>query len=95
MRRLLPALLFTILITFPLIYIFYLPSDFISFKQSIIYILTFAGNIYFWNNSDYFSPSTDLMPFSHLWSLGVEEQFYVILPIFLYLIFKFKLFKKI
>ena len=40
-KRLLPALLFTILTTFPLIYIFYLPSDFISFRQSIIYILTF------------------------------------------------------
>lgn len=34
------------------------------------------------------------MPFSHLWSLGIEEQFYLFLPIFLYLIFKFKILKK-
>jgi peptidoglycan/LPS O-acetylase OafA/YrhL len=36
------------------------------------------------NGSSYFSPSTDFNPFVHTWSLGVEEQFYLIFPLVLF-----------
>ena len=80
-RRLLPALFASLFFTYVLNYFLLLPSDFEQFKNSIVYVLTFTGNIYFWNNTDYFSPSTDILSLSHL-SLGVEEQFYLLFQYF-------------
>ena len=93
-RRLLPALFASLFFTYVLNYFLLLPSDFEQFKNSIVYVLTFTGNIYFWNNTDYFSPSTDILSLSHLWSLGVEEQFYLLFPILLFIVFKNKLLKR-
>ena len=53
-RRLFPAVLFTIIFTYVLHYFVLLPDDFNKLKDSILYVLTFTGNIYFWQNSDYF-----------------------------------------
>ncbi len=94
LRRLLPALLFTLLFAYILNYFILLPTDFINFKESIFYVLSFTGNYFFWKSSDYFSESIDILPLSHLWSLGVEEQFYLILPLSLVLINKFKILNK-
>lgn len=88
LRRLMPTLIFTIFLTFIISYTIFLPEDYQVFKNSVPYTLLFAGNIYFWRTNDYFSPTTDIMPLSHLWSLAVEEQFYLLFPIFIYLLFK-------
>ena len=93
-RRLLPSLFAYLFFKYVLNYFLLLPSDFEQFKNSIVYVLTFTGNIYFWNNTDYFSPSTDILSLSHLWSLGVEEQFYLLFPILLFIVFKNKLLKR-
>jgi len=90
LRRLLPSLIFTTVLTYIISYIFLLPEDFQIFKNSVPYVLLFTGNLFFWKTNDYFSPSTDIMPLSHLWSLGVEEQFYLIFPFIIFIIFKFK-----
>ena len=90
LRRLLPSLIFTTVLTYIISYIFLLPEDFQIFKNSVPYVLLFTGNLFFWKTNDYFSPSTDIMPLSHLWSLGVEEQFYLIFPLIIFIIFKFK-----
>jgi peptidoglycan/LPS O-acetylase OafA/YrhL len=90
LRRLLPSLIFTTVLTYIISYIFLLPEDFHIFKNSVPYVLLFTGNLFFWKTNDYFSPSTDIMPLSHLWSLGVEEQFYLIFPLIIFIIFKFK-----
>ena len=87
-RRLFPALLSTILFTYILNYPLLLPQDFRGLKESLLYIISFTGNIYFWQNNDYFSLETDIQPLSHLWSLGVEEQFYLLFPIIIFLVFK-------
>lgn len=42
-------------------------------------------------SGDYFNAASNAKPLLHLWSLGVEEQFYLIFPIFLYLLYKTKL----
>ena len=55
LRRLLPALLFTLLFAYILNYFTLLPTDFINFKESIFYVLSFTGNYFFWKSSDYFS----------------------------------------
>jgi peptidoglycan/LPS O-acetylase OafA/YrhL len=46
---------------------------------------TFSSNIVLWNESGYFDPASDTKPLLHLWSLGIEEQFYIFWPIILVL----------
>lgn len=94
LRRLLPALIVTIIFTTIVSYFIFLSEDFELFKNSIPYTLLFVGNIFFWKNNDYFSPSTDIMPLSHLWSLAIEEQFYFLFPFLIFLVFKVRFLKK-
>ena len=93
-RRLLPSLFFTIILTYSIGYLIFLPEDFLILKYSIPYTLFFIGNIFFWKTNDYFSPSTDILPLSHLWSLAIEEQFYLLFPFFIFLFYRSKFLKK-
>ncbi len=93
-RRILPAVLSTILITIPFAYFLLLPKPTLEYLNSIIYTLFFLSNVYFSKLDFYNSEPADLMPFLHTWSLGIEEQFYLIFPIMsliLYKIFKDKI----
>ena len=59
----------------------------------VIYSLGFSSNFYFhFSGQEYGAASGLLKPFLHTWSLAVEEQFYILFPIFLIIIFKY--FKK-
>jgi peptidoglycan/LPS O-acetylase OafA/YrhL len=92
-RRILPTLLLVISISLPFAWIYLLPTNFIDYSKSIIFSLTFISNIYFlYSLNDYFSLSAFLRPFLHTWSLSIEEQFYILLPISLFIAFKY--FKK-
>ena len=89
-RRILPALLFVMLVSIPFAWIYLLPSSFIDFSKSILYSLGFSSNFYFWySGQQYGAESGMLKPFLHTWSLSVEEQFYILFPIVLLIIFKF------
>ena len=89
-RRILPVLLFVITFSLPLAWIFLLPSSFIEYSKSIIYSIGFTSNIYFWHSGQqYGAESGFLKPFLHTWSLSVEEQYYIIFPIVLFIVFKF------
>jgi len=89
-RRILPALYSSIFFSILIGILIYLPTDFQNFKDSIFYTIFFASNIYFWRNINYFDPSIDTKVLAHTWSLGIEEQFYLFIPIFLVLLFKIK-----
>ena len=92
-RRILPALLFVILSSLPFAWIYFYPIDLISFSKSILYSLGFSSNFYFhYSGLEYASPEGILKPFLHTWSLSVEEQYYVLFPILLVVIFRY--FKK-
>ena len=52
--------------------------------------LGFVSNFYFWITGGYFSTNDQLKPLLHIWSLSVEEQFYLFFPIFFYLLYKLK-----
>ncbi len=92
-RRLLPALLFVILCSLPFGYLILLPEPFIDFSKSIISSVFFISNIYFnFTGNIYGDEHTLLKPFLNTWSLSVEEQYYILFPIFL--IFTIKFFKK-
>ena len=58
-----------------------LPDQIKGFSQSLIAVSTFVSNIYFRNTSGYFEPLAAEKPLLHTWSLGVEEQYYVVFPI--------------
>jgi peptidoglycan/LPS O-acetylase OafA/YrhL/PAS domain-containing protein len=82
-RRILPALFLVMVVCFPFAWLWLMPSDTKEFSNSVIAVLAFASNIFFWRQSDYFDAAVELKPLLHTWSLGVEEQFYVLFPIFL------------
>ena len=69
--------------------IFLLPSDLNNFWKSILATVVFLPNFYFLLTGGYFGGINELKPFLHMWSLGMEMQFYFIYPIFLLLINKF------
>lgn len=69
-------------------YLFMLPSQFKDFSQSLVAVSLFASNILFHKESGYFDTNSDLKPLLHTWSLSVEEQFYLIFPLFLFLVWR-------
>jgi peptidoglycan/LPS O-acetylase OafA/YrhL len=82
--------LFVILaVSVPLGWFLILPDDFRHFAQSMVATIVFLPNMFFARESGYFDVSSIYKPLLHTWSLGVEEQFYVLFPIMLFFIFKF------
>ena len=59
-----------------------------DFAHAVAAVVLFASNILFWKNTDYFAPETGENPLLHTWSLAVEEQFYLIFPLALILIWR-------
>jgi len=84
-RRILPALFFVVLACVPFAWFWMLPMDLKEFSQSMMAVPLFASNILFWMQSDYFDTAAELKPLLHTWSLAVEEQYYVLFPLFLLL----------
>ena len=89
-RRILPALLFVMLVSLPFVWIYLMPENLLDYSKSIIYSLGFSSNFYFWfSGQQYGADSGLLKPFLHTWSLSVEEQFYILFPIVLLITFKY------
>jgi peptidoglycan/LPS O-acetylase OafA/YrhL len=82
-RRILPALFFVMLVSLPFAWLWLLPSDFKSFSQSLVSVSFFSSNIIFWLESGYFDAAAEMKPLLHTWSLAVEEQYYILFPLFL------------
>lgn len=85
-RRIFPALTAMTLATWVAGYIFLAPDEFLSLGKSTLSIAGFVSNFYFWKSVGYFQSGTMFQPLLHTWSLAVEEQFYIIFPIVLYLL---------
>lgn len=83
-RRILPALFLVMFACLPFAWFWLLPQDMKSFSQSLVAVSVFASNILFWRTSGYFDTATELKPLIHTWSLSVEEQYYVLFPLFLF-----------
>jgi len=89
-RRILPALLFVMLVSLPFAWMYLLPSSFVDFSKSILYSLGFSSNFYFhYSGQQYGAESGLFKPFLHTWSLSVEEQFYILFPLVLLVTFKY------
>ena len=82
-RRIIPALIALISVTAILSVAFLLPNKLISFGRSAVATAAFASNFFFAANTGYFAGPEKMMPLLHTWSLGVEEQFYIVWPLIL------------
>jgi len=89
-RRIIPALLFVMLVSLPFAWMYLTPSSFVDFSKSILYTLGFSSNFYFYFSGQQYSNDIGLFkPFLHTWSLSVEEQYYILFPIVLLVAFKY------
>lgn len=91
MRRIFPAL-FTVLFfcIFAASVLFY-PEELARFGKSLFATTLFVSNFYFWHSArplGYFDTSGPVQPLLHTWSLAVEEQFYLLFPVTLYLLYR-------
>lgn len=83
MRRLLPAVLAMVLVVLVAGAFLLFPGNYKDLAKSAVAAVLSIANIYFWQDSGYFAHASDLKPLLHTWSLGVEEQFYMVYPLFL------------
>lgn len=89
-RRILPMLFFVIFFSMPFAWYKLFPADFVNYSDSIIASIFFVSNFFFYfNGMEYGATNSLLLPLLHTWSLSIEEQFYLIAPITLLIIYKF------
>ncbi|MBC7726685.1 MAG: acyltransferase [Microbacteriaceae bacterium] len=80
-RRILPALFFVMAACLPAAWLWLLPHEAVAFGKSLVAVSVFLSNVLFWRTSGYFDLAADEKPLLHTWSLGVEEQFYIVFPL--------------
>ncbi|HTJ97709.1 MAG TPA: acyltransferase family protein, partial [Rhodocyclaceae bacterium] len=83
-KRLLPAAYITFLATAALAPLFLTSAELKDFQIQVAGAVSFTGNFVLWKQSSYFSGAAELKPLLHVWSLAIEEQYYFILPAFLF-----------
>jgi len=81
--RLFPALFAMLIATSILAYIYLLPIELEKYSNSLIAAVTNVSNIFFALTTGYFDPPAETRPLLHTWSLSVEEQFYIVCPLFM------------
>ncbi|TXI45807.1 acyltransferase family protein [Methylophilus sp.] len=85
-NRIYPALIFVLLVSILISKAVLFKAEIADFNLSVFFSTIFLANIYFLNTLNYFDNSAENHPLLHLWSLGVEEQFYIFWPLLLILI---------
>ena len=88
-RRILPALFSVIFISLPFAFFWMDSINYNNFNKTVLYSLFFISNFFFiFNHQNYFTDIAQNNPLLHTWSLSIEEQFYLIFPIFIIICFK-------
>lgn len=85
-RRLAPSLLVMLMLSALFATLMLSPADLVHFARSLTASVLFVSNIFFYLDSGYFTADAETKPLLHLWSLSVEEQFYLIWPVALLVI---------
>lgn len=87
-RRILPALFVVMLVSTVFAVLLFLPNHLADFGKSMFAANIFLSNLYFYFETDYFTEAAHLKPMLHTWSLAVEEQYYILFPPILALLFR-------
>jgi peptidoglycan/LPS O-acetylase OafA/YrhL len=83
-NRIFPALIVVLLTCFGFGWFCLFAQDYQQLGQHISAAAAFVSNFALWSEAGYFDSSADTKPLLHLWSLGIEEQFYIVWPLFLW-----------
>ena len=90
-RRIFPALILVLASCYALGWFVLLPDEFAQLGKHMAGGAGFVQNFILWGESGYFDNSAETKPLLHLWSLGIEEQFYIVWPILLWLGYRLRL----
>lgn len=89
-RRIFPALVLVLIPTLAFGWFVLTPDEYKQLGRHTIGAATFVSNLILWREAGYFDAAAQSKPLLHLWSLGIEEQFYLVWPLSLVLLWKKK-----
>lgn len=87
-RRIFPSLVVTLVCVVIIGWLVLLPVELKQLGKHALFSSFFLSNYVFWSESGYFDTGATVKPLLHLWSLGIEEQFYLLWPLFLWFFWK-------
>lgn len=90
-RRIFPALIVVLSATLALGWLWLLPQAYAQLSSDVFASAAFVSNVALWLQSGYFDTESGKKPLLHLWSLGIEEQFYLLWPLILILAARWRL----
>lgn len=89
-RRIFPALGMVLAVCYAVGAFVLFPNEYNQLGKHIAGGAGFVANLLLWNESGYFDVAADTKPLLHLWSLGIEEQFYLVWPVMLIVFWKWR-----
>lgn len=90
-KRIFPALILVLATSFALGWFTLLPDEFKQLGKHMAAGAGFVQNFVLWKEAGYFDTASELKPLMHLWSLAIEEQFYLIYPLLIWAAWRFRL----
>ncbi len=88
-RRIFPALAVVLATTYALGWVTLFDKEFEQLGKHVAGGAFFVSNLFLWAEAGYFDTASEVKPLVHLWSLGIEEQFYIVWPLVLWVMFRF------